>query len=54
MYIFENKETGERKTYTTMRAISRAENINWETLRYHFKKKKKTIYENTEFRIDKA
>lgn len=54
MYIFENKETDKRSVYTTLKAIERAEKINWHTLRYQFKKKNRNRYEKRHFRIDKV
>jgi len=54
MYIYEDKELDKRTIHSTLRSIEREQGVNWHTLRYQFKRMKRSKYEKHNFRIDKV
>lgn len=53
-FHYTNKETGERKVFGSMVAISQHTTLNKHTLQYHFGRLKKVVYEDDTCVIEKT
>lgn len=54
MYWYLNKTTKEAVIFTSMKALADITGLNYDTVSYHFTKKKRKQYETEEHRIVKT